>query len=249
MANSDTFAWIIGILAICLALIGFMLPEQIAITTFPYDNLTGVPNIDLIHGLNLWLPFDSVVLDKSGYRNDGVVYGTSYVTGRFSSALNFNGVSDYVVVPHSGSVDVYSGGFSFSFWVNFTDLVSGVVICKPAYSGTFEVSYRVDLQAFWFCGVDTGGYKQFQSNVFVFTTGMWYHVVCVYDNSFGCFFINNVLSGNTTISIGNRMQNTDFVYIGMRGDSSVFFNGLIDELRIYNRVLNQAEISALYNLP
>ena len=43
MANSDTFAWVIGILAICLALIGFMLPEQTSITSFPYGNLTDVP--------------------------------------------------------------------------------------------------------------------------------------------------------------------------------------------------------------
>jgi hypothetical protein len=44
MANSDTLALIVGILAICLALIGFMLPESTPMISFPYASLTGIPN-------------------------------------------------------------------------------------------------------------------------------------------------------------------------------------------------------------
>ena len=76
------------------------------------------------------------------------------------------------------------------------------------------------------------------------------HVTFSSDGSTRSLFSNGVLvdSGPVTGSLGT-ISNSDDLYIGKRGGISVRnFNGIIDDIRIYNRALSASEISALYTL-
>jgi len=77
-----------------------------------------------LYGLVLLLPFDMIidskVFDWSGEENDGTVYGATLVDGRFGEALNFDGVDDFVEVPHSASLNV-TQGLTLLAWVKLTD--------------------------------------------------------------------------------------------------------------------------------
>ena len=74
----------------------------------------------------------------------------------------------------------------------------------------------------------------------------WYHLVGTYDGTDAKLYINGEVKG-TAIGSGNIRVSTTNVYIGQWGDGTARFNGLIDEVRIYNRALTAAEISDLYN--
>jgi outer membrane protein assembly factor BamB len=84
------------------------------------------------------------------------------------------------------------------------------------------------------------------------TYGTWYHVAATYDSSstanLPVMYINGVSQTITTFTApsGAQSSNVGTAYIGNRAAGDRYFNGLIDELRIYNRILSAAEINALY---
>ena len=60
----------------------------------------------------------SVLVDSSGNGNDGVINGATWVGGVSGSALSFDGVDDYVEVPHDSSLDFGYGDLSISSWMH-----------------------------------------------------------------------------------------------------------------------------------
>lgn len=90
-----------------------------------------------------------------------------------------------------------------------------------------------------------------KSNVYV-RTGVWYKVAYTYDGMVAKLYINgNVTDSNvTTVTF---TPNTADLWIGAQKESTglypYWFNGVIDEIRIYNRALTSKEITALTNLP
>jgi hypothetical protein len=59
---------------------------------------------------------DDTTGDSSGNGNDGEIFGAKWVDGKFGSALEFNGVDNIVVVPHSDTFNV-DGQFSLGLWL------------------------------------------------------------------------------------------------------------------------------------
>lgn len=85
----------------------------------------------------------------------------------------------------------------------------------------------------------------------VMTTGKWYHIVGTYDGANSRCYLNGVLDGTVASSgsIGAAVVNAGLL-IGSDGETAGrYFNGYIDEVRIYNRALSQSEVSLLYSSP
>ena len=94
-------------------------------------------------------------------------------------------------------------------------------------------------------------------------TGLWYDVVVVFKNSIGQIYLNGsliktnlswsaqggILISTTNIgSVCNFMQHANSSKFGSRvtsGSTGNFFNGKLDEFRVYNRALSQEEITYL----
>lgn len=77
--------------------------------------------------------------------------------------------------------------------------------------------------------------------------GVWYHVAATYDGLAMRIYINGVLSG-TLSTAGQSLQTTVTLYIGNGGYwNDGYFNGLIDEVRIWNIARTQAQIQANMN--
>jgi hypothetical protein len=213
-------------------------------------------------GLIGYYPFSGNANDLSGYSQNGVVYGATLTTDRFgnaNSAYYFNGISDYIsLVPSTNFIGLnkytYSvwmeptavptqlGGFLYSVG-SASDGIGQALGYQPATS-LFAGSYNV--------GSDPG---QSYSQSAPMAPNQWMHVVVTRDTANIKMYVNDDLITVTSYSDINNQEasygsaGTENAIIGGRCNlnSESFFTGVIDDIRIYNRVLSTAEINALYN--
>jgi hypothetical protein len=216
--------------------------------SFPYANITEIPNIDLQHGLCLWLPFDGVALDKSGYCNNGIVFGTTYADGKFNKALSFDGINDYVKILHSPILEL-TINFSITAWIEIPVHNNYRFIVVKGYTNVprpyeFRVNPLGQLELMLF---DTT-YRSYIDPTAIPTDEFVFVVVTKEKGAKVCFYINGILDKELDEGNINQVSNTDDILIGTRNDTYTYFNGIIDDVRIYNRVLNQDEINALFTL-
>ena len=188
----------------------------------------------------------SVVYDHSRYGNHGQIVGANWTQGKFGWCLSFDGVDDYVEVPDSASLNI-TDEITVEAWVN-GDLAS-------QYKGILEKRDSTESGfALLSWGADSIKFEITNIGLYIQKTGLesfrWYHVVGTYDSSIGkgCLYINGVKVGEKTVS-GTIKTNNARLFIGSRGigdKPAAYFNGTIDEVRIYNRALSAEEIKRLY---
>jgi hypothetical protein len=203
----------------------------------------------LTNGLVAYYPFTGNANDASGNGNDGTVYGAALTTNRFgipNSAYYFNGTSDYIKTLEA-LPDMQSA--SVSFWISLPKLphrVGDYVFMDGDATGGSD--FFVTLWSNNIAFMTKDGVNLIGSLPPPFTN-TWFHVVAVADNNTQelKIWLNGQLNSTST-SLGNA--NVGFhtqLYIGCRAvyvDN--FFNGAIDDLRIYNRALSNSEVQQLY---
>ena len=222
----------------------------------PVGNSFGLAN-----GLVGYWSFDSKdlinnVTDRSGLGNNGALqFGTlgnkatssMTVAGKLGQGLKFDGVDDYVEVADNAAIRFgKSDNFTVSAWAKIITPVanSGIVwkrIGNPGYGLFYNGSF-----VFFISNKPTGvnwvtyGLNTPQLNV-------WYHLTGTYtSNRVMKFYINGVYQGTETIS-DIDFVNSDNLRMGRRVLAEEYFNGLIDDVRIYNRALSAQEVKQLYN--
>jgi hypothetical protein len=190
----------------------------------------------------------TIAYDSSGYNNHGTIYGASWTSGKVNSALNFDGLNDYVDCGNSATLDPIQGA-TIEAWVNFNQLPSVakhiMEIASRSGGGTdLDLQTETDNRFKFFIG--TGAPNVAISNTVV-KTNKWYHIIGTYQaNNNIKIYVNGVLEKTTLISI-TRNTNPNIFSIGQSGYwPGRFFNGTIDEVKIYNRALSAEEIEAEY---
>lgn len=183
--------------------------------------------------------------DASGTGNNGTLTGTSWITtGRFGKALSFNGSSARVTVPDSASLDLTTG-MTLEAWVNPATLGGwrDVVFKSVDMYYLMVSSGQSDAPA-------TGG--TYCSSPLLGTTPVplnsWSHLAATYDGAAVRLYVNGV-------QVASRAQtgliNVSTASLTIGGDTTFgqYFQGLIDEVRVYNRALSASEIQADMNSP
>ena len=103
--------------------------NDIVVDTYYYEgpehNVNNTPGGT--NNLVAYLPFDGDTDDLSGNGNDGTIYnGASYVSGKINQGLSFDGIDDYVSIPHSTSLDI-TDKITLEAWVNIDDLPDSLI--------------------------------------------------------------------------------------------------------------------------
>lgn len=204
------------------------------------------------NGLVGYWPFNGNANDESGNGSNGVVNGATLTTDRFGNtnkAYNFNGSTDFIRIDNFNSVNLGTSDFTFSCWIKAVTVNNGGSAIFSKSSETPLEFKTIVLSGTNGIGFDSYG-KCYNVINNLISTQQWYHVVCVCVQSAKTnnFFINNVEHNLNQDPIAPLVpdQNSDVTFIG-KTVYGYFFNGIIDDIRIYNRVLTQQEISALYN--
>jgi len=189
----------------------------------------------------------TVALDASTNANTGsLVNGPAWVAGKRGSALNFNGSDSYVSVPDTALLDP-PAGITISAWVktSATNDYSGIVHKygfgnAGGYSISMHLSGKVRAD---FSNGTTYITTNWQGNI---KDGAWHHVAATYDGSFARIYVDGV-AGGSAFGTGFFSSTNKALLIGNDDTaSSRFFNGSIDEVRIYSVARSSIQILADY---
>ncbi len=193
--------------------------------------------------------------DLSGNGNHGSISGATWAaSGKYGGALSFDGINDWLTVADSNSLDLTTG-MTLEAWVNPTTINGWeTVLLKEA---TSELAYSLYADN---NGTDSGGPRRPAAYVrqggTSYTTvgsaqlaiGQWAHLAATYDGSALKLYVNSTLAGTFNVS-GSINTTTGALRAGGNSVWSEWFNGLIDEIRVYNHALTQPEIQADMNTP
>ncbi|KKM83968.1 hypothetical protein LCGC14_1303960, partial [marine sediment metagenome] len=187
------------------------------------------------------------VNDSSRNGNNGTLtFNTTWTTGQYGQALNFDGYSYvYSMWPsNSSSLDISTNQISLEAWVYPTsNSASSIIVNKESSyeialnGGIFQAAVETTASSGW----AWGGTQPVSLNT-------WSHLVFVYDSINWNFYINGALvetiapANNQT---GNIIPTIKSLGIGARESSGLwtsFFNGKIDEVKIYDRALSILDI-------
>lgn len=200
--------------------------------------------------LVLDLPFDegsgSVVYDQSLYGNNGTIYGASWVKGYRGWGLSFDGVDDYVEIPHSNELNCKH--ITIAAWFYPMGVTGWQVILTKNTGGVsrgYHMAYDAYYDNFRFSFWDDSGTEHGFDTPRNYPSGDWYFFVATYDEEYVRLYVNaeKVLEQGETTPIGYVSSN---ILIGQWGGGTQPFEGVIDEVRIYNRALSDEEIKELY---
>ena len=214
------------------------------------------PSIAVPQGLMAYYAFDGNFNDTSGYGNNGSPIGNvPFVDGKVGKAAKFDGAS-YVFVKDNDSLDL-PDAFTFCAWLCKEPQDEGrtAILCKGETDGFFDVPYRYFLgygaDYPEICLIDElqSNSAEHYSNTIV-ENNQWTHVSVSWDGRNVRFYKNGVLSDPPmeTEYITSMLCNDQNLVIGMDSVARTFYKGIIDELRIYNRALSDAEIKTVYDV-
>ena len=165
-----------------------------------------------------------------------------WVDGKFGKALNFDGVDDNVKL--TSNPDLTQGG-SFEAWISpvDVDVAECIWMIKPTgASDWISVIIRWGNLGLSYYDGDAGTYRNAAKS---FPSGSWYHIVATWTEKGQDRLV--YINGDSSSQLdGYNNWLAKGHYIGSEV-SEDYFNGVIDEVRIYNRTLSEEEISDLHN--
>ncbi|MGB1019371.1 MAG: LamG-like jellyroll fold domain-containing protein, partial [Chitinophagales bacterium] len=201
---------------------------------------------------------DQNTLDESTVGNDATGYNLTPATDRFGApdkAYAFKD-SSYMTLPN-GILNIYK--LSISVWFKTESNEGAIVGHQSSAAGTtpsqyVPIAYVVDTDstlnaAFW-----NGGTGNTNNTNLTVNDGEWHHLVIVGGNASQSVYLDNVLTGTRTgYSILSSMIyaqfGTAYVAGGWPGNGTgySYFDGSLDDIRIYDRVISAADVDSLFN--
>ena len=200
--------------------------------------------------LGYW-PLDAtngtIAIDVSGNGNTGTVSGATWsANGKINGCLNFNGINNYVQISNTISKD-----FSIAFWVKTTQ-TGGT---GQWYQGSGLVDGDVFGTTNDFGTALSGGKFGFgagKTNTTILSTtsinnGAWHQCVATREQATGTLrvYVDGNLEATGTGNT-NLLNTSTTLRLGQIASGGGYFNGSLDEIRIFDRALGGNEITALY---
>jgi len=218
------------------------------ISLYPYSRELITPAEPDTAGLVARYEFEGTANDSSGNGLHGTAVGDPiFVAGKVGQAISLDGIGDYVEITGYKGI-LGPNAITVTAWIKTTNTETGTIVNWGTQSGSQRIDFRVDADRL---RVEHGdGNVQGDSNV---NDGIWHHVaVTVQENATVSYpevilYLDGIddtrpstdpnafnVTANVDVSIGYRATNNDR-----------FFTGQIDDVRIYDYALSDAEISWL----
>jgi gliding motility-associated-like protein len=221
-----------------------------------------IAQVNLQQGLLAYYPFTGNANDSSGNGKHGTVSNASLAAdrcGKANSAYSFNGTNAYIEIPTSTLQTQY---YSYSMWINADVIPGSGLYTYPFAIGVSGSGQNIALTNNSMNGWSAGASNSGSPSLSLLakgcqpTTNKWYHVVLIRDTNKIKLYINGSLnvhdpgySGSSATTGGNSPTygTSPRAFFGSRDlTSGYYFKGLVDDVRIYNRVINAFEIDSLY---
>ncbi|WP_109098287.1 PKD domain-containing protein [Aquimarina sp. AU58] len=216
------------------------------------------PAIDIISDLIAHYKFDANLTNEVDAGDPGIAQGNvTYINdrnGNSNAALSFNGTSGYVNYSNPIPGPDYIGDLTFSFWMNTANINTESTILGLFSSKSYidirkvndQIEYRV-----MFRGNSVASISITEIVKATIPANSWVHVA-IRHKATDVFeiFINNKLSGREEITRAQITEKSENSYMGAKdtgsSDQIEYYEGALDDLRIYTRALTNDEIKAVY---
>ena len=185
----------------------------------------------------------STVADASGKGNHGTIRGAVRITkGRYGKALKFDGKSAWVTVKDSASLDL-SKSMTLEAWVYPLSQTAGAntVILKEAYKAGVYALYSERSNNLPVSYFNDGRYSSISGSKRL-PAYQWTHLVTTYDGQVQRLYVNGRKVAERAKSSLIK-SSAGALRIGGNSVWGEYFNGYIDEIRIYNRALTATEVN------
>jgi hypothetical protein len=190
----------------------------------------------------------TVASDSSGKNNNGTVYGANWVEGRYGTALQFDGADDYVDCGPGITLNI-SNAVTIESWIKPLNTTGyHQIVRKGGNDWHWYNLYLINGNIFFNVGnikdkelCKAGGIK----------VGQWYHIASVWDGSRMSLYVNGKPQGTKENSVVSLMDGNNLhrLIIGKHPGGTQYWEGIIDEVAIYNRALGAEEINSHYLNP
>jgi hypothetical protein len=215
----------------------------------------------LRQGLVAYYPFDGNADDASMSGNDGTVLGATATADRFgtpSAAYDFDGIDDYVSIPDAVSLDPQDA-MSAAAWFMLRSFSCPYPPIAKKSDATQSNGYSLECHfdpedwdgsylgpsVFFIVDLTGGGLDEYSGPTSI-SLDTWHFVAGTYDGTNEEIYLDGVLRNSHEYS-GPMSTSPNDLEIGRDpSNPSRFFDGLIDEVRIYNRALTTSEVLLLY---
>jgi hypothetical protein len=203
--------------------------------------------LSLTEGLVAYYPFDGDANDASGYEHHGEVHGATLVKGKFGNAYSFNGKDSRIKLPASA---IQGTELTVTLWVKTKDnvyaLVSGAnhshnnEYLIDVVNGILQISYHND--------------SVHKASMSV-SDNQWHSLTVVTEIAQTRIYVDGLpkktleYASNTPFKVEGLWLGGDQDSVNGGWQAHQQFEGLMDEIRIYNRALTDREIQSLYKQP
>jgi gliding motility-associated-like protein len=210
------------------------------------------------NGLVAYYPFNGNANDESGNGNNGTVNGATLTTDRFgnaNSAYSFNGIANNIMIPNSPSFAFDTLNFTISIWLKYNSQSGGTtdyaaifikaLLTYPEHGISLFVDYPPPILNK--IGFRISRVLEFYSNSNSLH-GQWHHIVFQRENNYLKLYIDGVLDSKY-LSTNINCTNNQPIWLGSNHviSTSQNYNGIMDDIRIYNRAITDFEVSRIYN--
>ena len=168
---------------------------------------------------------------------------TAGATGKINASLNFDGSDDYITM--NDNFNMNTNDFSLATWIKPSGSGYRAIISKGDAGIGANKGYRLRLESNnTLLFTVTGNSEVGLTTANTLTSGNWYHVVVTKNSSTMKIFVNGVEWASANSPAGT-VDNALYSYIGKQ--STWYWNGFIDDTRIYNYALTATQVKTLFN--
>jgi subtilisin family serine protease len=208
--------------------------------------------------VSLW-KFDegsgTIAYDSAGNNDGTLVNGPVWTTGKINGALGFDGVDDYVDCGNDASLNIGTSGWTAIAWFKISDRTQYKGILGKWDGGGSNDSYRIVVYDGSLSGgvqdkvsfvIYDGSSRYWATSIKTVTDDNWHHVCGVRDSSGIRIYVDGVEENSKAMPSSANISNSTNLLVGKGYSGGWNFNGLIDDVRIYDRALSAGEIWQLY---
>lgn len=228
-----------------------------------YDSYNPTVNVsELQKGLKNNWSFNGDAKDKTPYAGHGTVSGALLTTdrhGRVESAYNFDGTDDYIALDNFFDTAGALPEFTVSAWVKVNSGEGGWSVLGYDRSEYFTAAIESSTDKVEFNTTDSANSTHDMNGNNIVSDGTWHHVVWQYDGTDKIIYVDGAEDARAANPHSGASIGTGVTRYGIIGDGSeassfdgsrngIHYNGLIGNVRFYDRTLSSTEIETLFQI-
>lgn len=208
-------------------------------------NTVVVPQ-DMVAGWTFNEGTGTTVTDVSGNGNNALVTTSTWASGKYGGGMQFgNGKS--LDVPSSPSLDISGNALTLEMWANPANTAGDQVLLGKFWNPTMSspyYQYGIEMQSGTpVFEVGTTGNTLRASMGSTLPAGQWSHLAVTFDGSTVRFYLNGNLVSSPSLA-GSLTARGNYFRMGADATPAQYFNGSLDDVRIYKRTLTQSQVQS-----